>query len=77
MMMTSSKKAKSLNNSSLDYSLVGLAEIDIENDLLNSDSDESDFDDDLDKSVSQKVCKKRGKVKIKYKHYKLKKKALK
>lgn len=61
MMMTSSKKAKSLNNSSLDYSLVGLAEIDIENDLLNSDSDESDFDDDLDKSVSQKVCKKRGK----------------
>jgi len=65
MMMTSSKKAKSLNNSSLDYSLVGLAEIDIENDLLNSDSDESDFDDDLDKSVSQKVCKKRGKVKIK------------
>jgi len=61
MMMTSSKKSKSLNNSSLDYSLVGLAEIDIENDLLNSDSDESDFDDDLDKSVSQKVCKKRGK----------------
>ena len=70
MMMTSSKKSKSLNNSSLDYSLVGLAEIDIENDLLNSDSDESDFDDDLDKSVSKKVCKKRGKVKIKYKHYK-------
>ena len=57
------KNAKSLSNTPIrDHFMLGLEEIELDNDILSSESSDSDLDDDLDKGITQKSSRKRGKV---------------